>query len=36
MNTNKNVIKQALVKDKIEGEKGAEGAEKYLKEKKGG
>ena len=34
MNTNKNVIKQALVKDKIEGEKGAEGAEKYLKEKK--
>jgi len=30
------LIKQALIKDKIEGEKGAEGAEKYLKEKKGG
>ena len=30
------LIKQALINDKIEGEKGAEGAKKYLKDKNGG
>lgn len=30
-NFGKGLVKQALIKDKIEGEKGAEGAKEYLK-----